>query len=422
MKVKLINPPSPFLTNEKVFSNTGLVRVATHMKKDNIDVEILDYAGSKNYLEKISNVKADVIGFSSTTPQFPYVYKMMKEINKHNPDTFISIGGAHPSSLENITLDDINVKRIVEFDNVFLGEGEDYKDMFIPGIQRGKLIKNLDEVEIPDRSLIDTPSYKYKIDGEDTTNIQTQRGCPHKCVFCCGRDIEMYNRVRFHSPKRVIKELDELNEQHGYMSFMFYDDEVNINISRLEKLCDKLSERPYQYRGFIRSDNIVKHPESVRWMENAGFVKLCAGVESGSDKILKTINKKTTYKMNLEARRIIGYAGIHYESFLLLGLPGETKKDIKQTINWIKEAKPDDFDINVVMPYPGSIIYNEAKASTRFKGYNYEYNGLYLNKPDFSKVESFYKGVDGKSASDIRTNKLSNCDLHKMREDIEGLK
>ena len=163
-------------------------------------------------------------------------------------------------------------------------------------------------------------------------------------------------------------------------------------------------------------------------MKDAGFVKLCAGVESGSNKMLKIIDKKITAEEHLEARRLIKEAGIHYEAFILLGHPGETMEDVELTKQWLIKAKPDDFDINLVTPYPGSRMYDEAKRVKMYlpvakaKGldkYEWEYNGLYFNKPRYSEDDSFYKGIDRQSESDIRTDEITNEQYRELRDKIE---
>jgi len=424
--IALINPNSPFLINERVFPNMGLVRVATQLQKDGHKVDLYDFAG-RNESEintKIENIahNYDIYGFSSTTPQFPYIMKIFNKLKESNPNAKTIIGGAHVSALYHLRekkIKDVNINDLEVFDTIFAGEGEDTAKIFGDGWQKGKIIKNIDDVLIPDRKFLDMNSYDYKLFGHSTTSIQTQRGCPHKCTFCSGRDIEMYNRIRTHSPKRVLQEMDELHEEYGFESYMWYDDEININIGRLEKLCGELKKRPYQHRGFVRSDNIVKYPDSVKWMKDAGFVKLCTGVESGSDRMLRNDNKKTTSKMNSIARELIKNQGIHYEAFTLLGHPDEKIEDVIDTYNWLIENKPDDFDINIITPYPGSKIYDDAKPSKKFNNYKWEFNGLYFNKPRYSQEDSFYKGHDGLSESNIRTNNLTNRQLKILRNEIE---
>ena len=423
MKIALINPPSPFLTDERVFPNVGLVRLATQLEADGHRVQLFDITGVKDYLDFANNIdEHEAFLFSSTTPQFPYTYEIFKKIKNNYPYSQFIIGGAHASAISSIKekgLYDENILALEEFDTVFNGEGEDTEKLFEKGWITGSIINDIDDTLLPDMDFIDLLSYKYKLFDKPTTSIQTQRGCPHQCAFCCGRDIAMYNHVRFHSPERVLEEMDALNKKYGFTSFMWYDDEINISIDRLKKLCEKLSERDYQHRGFVRSDMIVKHPESVQWMKKAGFVKLCTGVESGSGRILDIINKKTTPEENSKARKIIKDAGIHYEAFTILGHPSETLEDVEMTKQWLIDNKPDDFDINLLTPYPGSKIYDEAVPSDKYEGYEWEYKGLYFNKPDYSKDESYYKGLDKQSMSNIRTDEITHDEFVRLRNEID---
>jgi len=318
-RIAIINPPSPFLIDEKVFPNIGAVRVATALNEEH-EVTLFDFNGMKspNRVMKQVATDFDYYLFSSTTPNFPATYNLFSALKEENPIAKTVIGGPHASAMSSLRRKgkpDINYEALEEFDTIFEGEGEDTRNILKLGWQKGEIIKNLDDVPIPDSTFINLPSYKYNLFGKATTNIQTQRGCPYQCDFCSGRDIEMYNKVRNHSPERVVKEMDILNNKYGFDSFMWYDDEINLKPNRLEKLCTSLMERDYQHRGFVRSDLIVKHPHLVHLMQEAGFVKLCAGVESGSNKMLEMVNKKSDYDTNMKARKIIGDEGIHYEAF-----------------------------------------------------------------------------------------------------------
>ena len=426
MRIALVNPPSPFLTNERVMPNIGIVRVATQLKQKGFNVDIHDFAGRKpEEIRKISR-EYSLYGFSSTTPQMPQTMKLFNLLKQDNPNARTVLGGPHASAISQLRQKgkkDINIDSLNVFDTIFSGEAEgvNFYNMFLPGWQVGDLVKNLDELPIPDRSLIDLKSYSFKLNGQDATTIQTQRGCPFKCEFCCGRDMDMYNKMRQHSPERVVKELDQLHDKYGYLNFMWYDDEVNVNTARLEELCNVLSTRPYNHRGFVRSDLITKHPESVDWLKKAGFVKLCTGVESGSDRILKVIKKGVTTEQNYEAARLITEAGIHYEAFMIVGHPSETIEDVRKTAEWLKRANPNDFDINILTAYPGCTIYDNAVESDKHKGYNWEHKGLYFNKPDYSKDASFYKGINAQSASFTRTDGLTEKQIHKLRDEIQSL-
>ena len=266
---------------------------------------------------------------------------------------------------------------------------------------------------------MDIEEYNYELLGKKTTTIMTQRGCPFKCVFCSGREVEMYRRVRQHSAKRILDEVDYLNSDFGFEAFMWFDDEINTNPRRLKEIASLFKKRSYIHRGFVRSDLIVKHPKSIEDLLDIGFVELCFGVESGSDRILQIINKGTSYEMNLEAIKLMKESGMRTKVFTVIGLPDETYEDVMLTKRWLEEAKPDSFDVTILNPYPGSRIYDSAQPSTKIKGYDFEYNGLFFNKIDFAKNDSFYKGKPGKSPCFVRTRNLFSEEIVQLKEDIE---
>ena len=430
--IALINPPAPFLIKERVFPNLGILNVATDLKQHGYNIFVYDLSGIPNSSEQIRDIakKHNYIGFSSTSPQFIETYKLFKDAKEENPQATYFIGGAHASAvssfrnrstLEQISMDP-NVAPLEEFDIIFEGEGENIgEEIFKKGDKwrKSNLMRNINDSPIPDRSFIDILSYEYLLKGEKTTTIMSQRGCPYSCVFCCGRDIDMYRIARSNSPERVLEELDYLNSEFGFKSFMWFDDEVNVNPKRLEKLSRLLQKKDYQHRGFVRSDLVLRFPDTVKQLKDAGFVELCSGVESGSNEILKKIKKQTTYEINLEAAHMIKNENITYKGFTIIGHPGETLKDIETTKKWIREADPDGFDISILTPYPGSKIYDEAIPSSKFKGYEWENNGLYFNKVNYSKEESFYKGKPGEYHCHVRTDELSASDLIKIRDSIE---
>ena len=118
---------------------------------------------------------------------------------------------------------DPNITKLEEFDLIFEGDCEKvHQEIFKKGPKWRSisLDKCLDSVAIPDRSLYDIRSYHYRMEGRDSTSLITQRGCPFKCVFCCGREIPAYKISRFVNPKRVLEEMDYLNSEFGFGAFV----------------------------------------------------------------------------------------------------------------------------------------------------------------------------------------------------------
>jgi len=420
----IINPPSPFLMNERVFPTLAPLYLASTWENS----EVVDLSGIPNWKTKIECIiwdlhpDYDTVMFTGTTAQFYYIYEMNKILKRYGIRTII--GGPHAtaiSALRRRGITDINTKRLEKFDVIVEGEGELFKDIYTEKWVKMPII-DVNELPIPDRMHYNMSSYKYEINGRGATNIMTQRGCPFNCRFCCGRDIEMYRISRQREPADVVREMDYLNDTFGYNAFMWFDDEININPPRLKEFAQLLKNRGYIHRGFVRNDLIVKHPETLDYLEKCGFVEVCSGAESGSDRMLEAINKHTTYDINMKAAKMIMKAGFRHKSFLIIGLPGETEGDVNLTKDWIERVNPDDFDITIMNPYPGSQIYDDAVKSTKFKEYLFKYNGLYFNRDDFSKGSHFYKGKPGKYVSPVRTDELTAENIVRLRDEIECLK
>jgi len=339
------------------------------------------------------------------------------------------IGGSHSSAISTIKSrasqstngEDPNIKPLEKFDIIFSGEAEseDFGEEIFKDYAKWRKLSlqhDLNSLPMADRSLIDINSYKYYLDGRPTTVILTQRGCPFSCIFCGGRDVEMYNRVRSLSPSRILEEMDFLNKEFGFSSFRWFDDEVNVDPKRLVELARLLSKRDYVHRGLVRSDLLLSHPDTISALRDIGFTEVCSGVESGSNDILKRIKKGTSYEVNLEAAQMIKAAKIRYKSFVMIGHPGESSEDIEKTIKWISEAQPDGLEVFLLNPLPGSVIYDQSRPSTKYKGYDWEYEGLFFNKIDYSTEQPFHSGL---GPYNIRTESLTFEELMQSRGLIE---
>jgi radical SAM superfamily enzyme YgiQ (UPF0313 family) len=140
-------------------------------------------------------------------------------------------------------------------------------------------------------------------------------------------------------------------------------------------------------------------------MNRLGVTEVGIGVESGSDKILRKNLKGTSREGNLRAFKLLRSHGIRAKAFLIVGLPGESEQTINETIEWIDIAQPDDLDISVFQPLPGSPIFNEPNKW----GIEFVYNGN----------PSWYKGKPGEYESTVSTQHLDGPALVAWRDELE---
>ena len=385
MKIELIIPPAPYLIDGKVFPPLGILYAAALLEKAGHEVKVIDCLNNhKNTIERdmieCTESDCDYVGITATTPDFPSAIHLKNIIKIINPNKKVIIGGSHSK------IDPKGCKKHFDMtgDELFaeLGIKEDFTTV------------------LPARHLIDMDSYHYKINGRKATNVIGQLGCPYSCAFCC----QVYPLTQ-RNIKDVVSELDMLNKKYGYSAFMFYDDEINLNKERLFALCNELKKRDYVWRCFIRSNLFTE--EMAKEMTASGCVEVLCGVESGSPKILKIINKKTTPELNSKARAICQEYQIRFKALTMIGLPSETMKDIMMTKQWLLDNKPDSFDITIFTPYPGCDIYkNKSKYDLNFE-------------VDYEKDIAFFKGIPGEYHGLVSNSNLTAEELTSLRDEIE---
>jgi anaerobic magnesium-protoporphyrin IX monomethyl ester cyclase len=445
IKVLLVIPPSPFLLDEKVFPPLGILRVASSLQKSGHTVKILDLTGCKNYTQKIvicvEEFFPDVIGLTSTTPQLPGAASISRILRERFPKIRQIFGGAHATLVyASLKKNEIRAKKnwnIIEdlFDTIVVGDGEysileAIKETSSAVIDASNIssplfltISQLNESLYPARELIDLNSYHYYINEKRATSLIGQLGCPFLCGFCSGRNSLPFRRVRTRSADSIINEIMYIHSVYGYTGFMFYDDELNLNdklaIELMKRLIDLRNKgHDFRYRGCIKAQLLTD--EQAKYMSEAGFYEILVGFESGNDRILTNINKRSTVADN---ERCVGYLkkhGIKTKFLMSIGHPGESNSTCQNTYDWLLAMKPDYFDVTIITAQPGSPYYDQSVLIDKRWTYKCP-NGdaLYTVDIDYSVIVDYYKGVVGKYKSYVSTDFLSSEELIGWRDYIE---
>jgi radical SAM superfamily enzyme YgiQ (UPF0313 family) len=404
MKVTLINPPSPFLINQKTFPPLGILYLASYLIKSGNDVEVIDLVEKEGDLEKaLRNSESELYGITATTPQYPWAKKIKDILKARGPDAKICVGGAHPSSLPQQCLND-------SFDFVVIGEGERALQSLIQSIVAGSVknsllkspyIEDLDSFPFPARDLININNYGYDIEGNRATTVITSRGCPFRCAFC-SKDV-WGNGVRYHSVDYVIEEINQIKERFGFRHFLFLDDVFTLNKKRLLEICSQLRPLDIRWRCYARSDDITK--EILIAMKEAGCVEIGLGVESGSQKILDAVNKGLRVEDATRFVKNCKDVGITVNAFIMIGLPGETYQTVQETKRWMEKNLPEKFGFNIYAPYVGTDIFR----------YPERYDLQIYPMPD---EDSWVKGRQGEYKSFVSTDQLSREEILRLFNEL----
>ncbi len=364
------------MSTEANFISYGLAYVAAYAKSHGHQIDLLDLrrlSGWDAFDEYVINKGPGVFAFSSMSVDYGTAAEGMRRIKKTDSRSIIVLGGVHAT---------VATKEVVnnpDIDHIIVGEGEISFSALLDQIDNGdipeRIIRgispDINELPYPDRDL-----FEYR-KGEMTVpwlshmpapfvSIISSRGCPYQCTFCQPAERMVFGgKARMRTVKSVISELEYLREKYDFKSLLIHDDLFTFDHRWIEHFCDA-----YQNKGFsqmftcqARSDFIVRYPDVVKRMKDVGLSCFMIGFESGSQRILDFIKKKTTVEKNREAVRLCKSMGIKIFANYMFGLPTETPEEVFRTIDFIRWAKPDYPSPAFFTPHPGSELYDYCQTN-----------------------------------------------------------
>lgn len=237
----------------------------------------------------------------------------------------------------------------------------------------------------------------------------TSRGCPFPCTFCAVNTVWGSRKSRMRRAEEVVGEIIHLKETYGSHLFTFWDDLFVQSRKRTVAICELLIDQDadIEWICLVRANTI--DDELLALMKRAGCVQVQMGVESGSKRILAEMDKLLTLEQIRNGAEMIKRAGLSFHCFLIMGMPGETREEIEQTMAFIDDFQPDVVEMSVFSPYPGTPQYKSLAS----KGLVTEEDGL---TADFLNVNKCYAA--GFTLEEFRAYALNNlkiCDEHNHR-------
>lgn len=379
----------------------GLCYIANYLRKNDVPVEIIDrkVIMTKNNcsLEEVNEItknrlkklQPDIVGISTTTPTLFDVKKNIVNIVRQvNEQAMIVVGGSHTSALSKEFLKDdpdvnVSCRGEGEITMLEIAQGKDLKDIQGISYRDGQQVisnetrtphDNIDNFCFPARDLLDMKFYSrrnpYVMHGLylRSTTMFTSRGCPYECTFCAG-SVAFGKKVRFQSPDLVVEEIDKLSKDYKMEGLYFADDMFDANKERAKEICRKLIDqklnKKISWNAQLRANSIDK--DFLKLMKEAGCIRVDVGFESGSQKILDIINKKTTVEQNYHVARTLDEVGIPFHANIVVGMPNECPEDIHKTEKFLREIKPDWIGFGEFVPLPGSKLYDDLIRQNELK-------------------------------------------------------
>ncbi|MDH5443182.1 MAG: radical SAM protein [Candidatus Hadarchaeaceae archaeon] len=389
MKVVLINPNTgraERIENEAAWPPLGLLYLGAVLKKSEHEVKVIDNARIQLPVEKIvERVKREnpgVLGVSTLTPTFKQGIKIASAIKAELPDLKIILGNYHAT---------FTYKRLLTkypfVDYVVLGEGEQIFLELVNALEKnegtkkikgiafrhdGRVVKtpprqfiqNLDELPLPDRTLLEQEYHSEVVgmlgsSGKFTT-VLTSRGCPYNCRYCACSAFSL-RKARFRSPEAVVAEMGLL-QMEGYEEVGFVDDNLLLDQHRMEKICDLLKENGIKLTLWAEGRVDQASREVLRKFARVGCKTIYFGVESGNQKVLNYYGKNISPELSRKAMRNCKDAGIeNIIGSFIVGAPIETREDVQRTLDFALNLRGMDFpQMNVLMLSPGMDLWDTA--------------------------------------------------------------
>jgi hopanoid biosynthesis associated radical SAM protein HpnJ len=363
-------------------------------------------------------MRHELIIMHTSTPSFKSDVRTAEMIKAINPTCKIGFIGAKVAvepekSLKATTALDFVARNEFDFTIKDVADGLDWAG--IKGISyrnaEGAIIHNEDREVLADMDLLPfvTPIYKRDLDinryfggylKHPYLSFYTGRGCKSRCTFGLWPQTVGGHNYRVRSIEHVIAEVKYAREAFPKVKEIFFDDDtLTDNLPRVEALAKELGKL-----GVVWSCNAKANVprKTLEVLKANGLRLLLVGYESGNQKILHNIKKGLLVDVARRFTKDCHELGIVIHGTFILGLPGETRETIQETLKFAKEINPHTIQVSLAAPYPGTFLYKQAKENgwfaddtdlltedgTQIAPLNYPHLG---HTEIFNSVEDFYK-------------------------------
>jgi len=417
-----------------LFHPLGIAQLAGILRSRGLRTQVIDctFEHREDVISKIVHARPRIVGIYAMLSMSENAFALAGNIRKDLPETLLVCGGPLP------TLKPGHFSTV--FDAVFCGEADisfpcfcvDYIESnsfpaslstFVknpkkyPGLYfnishdsavvqtapRSSDEKALDCLPIPDRGDYDHLKYQeFWLDRKEIplAGIMTSYGCPFDCDFC-SKPI-FGNRLRRRGMDRIFEEIRDIKDR-GYKGLWIADDCFNLDPTHVRSFCRRLISEKLDMKWYClsRVDRVTQ--SDIELWQASGCRKVFFGLESGSNDVLKLMNKKTTTDMAEKTIELFAQSNIRTAGFFIVGYPGETYDTIETTFKWALSLPLDEISFTVPYPLPGTRLYDRVMHVKENPDWRYENENRLVFQSEFDegylkkRIDDVYKQFNARS-------------------------
>ncbi len=417
---------------QRPYPPLGLLYISSHLKAKGFDVEVFDTTLSTKeaFREFVERTRPPVVGIYVnllTRGNALAAIRLLKSLG-----ATVILGGPEPANYAQQYLEH-------GADLVVSGEGELTLEELLPHLARhgldhldgiagitfvngdGEVVENpprpqipdLDAQPFPDREAIDLPAYVdlwRRHHGMGSVSLITARGCPYRCSWCSHSVFGFTHRRR--SPTNVADEVEEIVERYRPDMLWYADDVFTIHHRWLFKYAEELDRRGLNlpFETITREDRLNENV--VQTLHKMACSRIWIGAESGSQRILDRMQRRTDAARVVDMVKLLQSYGIEAGMFIMLGYDGEEIEDLETTVDRLKDALPDIFLTTVAYPIQGTEYFRQVADRVVSLSDSWEHGGDRLQTVAGRRSRRFYRFATRWMVGEVA--------LHRQRVRSEG--
>jgi len=394
MRIYMLNPPYfPHFGREMRWQDTGKggtlyypiwLSYATGKLEEDHEVRLVDapawHWGMDRVMEDLKDFAPDMIVLNTSFTSLDNDLKVGKELKQYNVP--VVMVGPPTSQFAEKMLEVVDIVARYEYDFT-LAE-------LAHKMEKGKSIEDVKGISFKDDGVIHNPDrpfstsqdldslpfvskvYKKHLDTYDyflnyslypMVQIFTGRGCPYKCIFCSWPQSFMGRKYRMRSIENILDEFEWIENNLPVKEVFIEDDTFTISKKKVKEFCEGYQDRGLEVNWSCNARVDTLDLDTMKEMKKANCRFLIVGFESADNCILKNIKKGFTVEQARKFAKNVKKAGLLLHADFIIGLPGETKEIIEKTRSFIKEIKPEQLQVSVCSPFPGTELYEWCKEN-----------------------------------------------------------